>query len=107
MHLHSSNLNHNNMNGIDIELDLDIDLEIYCCKFYDKDIKVKYTYFLIIPEDENNTTIDINFDRDTQPSNETVKPWYHHSVIEKYHLIQPKNSLPTSSKNPFKRLWTK
>ena len=25
----------------------------------------------------------------------------------KYHLIQPKKSLPVSSKNPFKRLWTK
>ena len=29
------------------------------------------------------------------------------TVIKKYHLIQPKNSLPISSKNPFKRLWTK
>ena len=51
MHHHSSNLNHNNsiMNGIG--LDLDIDLELYCCKFYDEDIKVKHTYFLIIPAD--------------------------------------------------------
>ena len=104
-----SNLNHKkNMNGID----LDLDLELYCCKFYDKDIEVKHTYFLIIPTDKDNTTIHINYDLDAQPSNETVKqwlqqPWYNHSVIEKYHLIQPKNSLPISSKNPFKRLWTK
>ena len=96
------------MNGID----LDLDLELYCCKFYDKDIEVKHTYFLIIPTDKDNTTIHINYDLDAQPSNETVKqwlqqPWYNHSVIEKYHLIQPKNSLPISSKNPFKRLWTK
>ena len=28
--------------------DLDIDLELYCCKFYDKNIHVKHTYFLII-----------------------------------------------------------
>ena len=55
------------MNGIDL------DLELYCCKFYDKDIKVKHTYFLIIPADKDNTTIDVNYDLDTQPSNEIVK----------------------------------
>ena len=32
--------------------DLDIDLELYCCKFYDKNIHVKHTYFLIIPTDK-------------------------------------------------------
>ena len=112
MHHHSSNLNHNNsiMNGIG--LDLDIDLELYCCKFYDEDIKVKHIYFLIIPADKHNTTINVNFQLDAQPTNETVKqwlnqPWYHHSVIEKYHFIQPKNSLPVSNRNPFKWLWTK
>ena len=53
MHLRSTNLNHKNsiMNGIDLDLNLDIDLELYCCKFYDKDIKVKHTYFLVIPAD--------------------------------------------------------
>ena len=91
------------MNGIDL------DLELYCCKFYDKDIEVKHTYFLIIPTDKDNTTIHINYDLDAQPSNETVKhwlqqPWYHHSVIEKYHLIQPKNSLPVSSKNGLQKI---
>ena len=108
MQLCSNLIHKNNMNGID----LDLDLELYCCKFYYKDIEVKHTYFLIIPTDKDSTTIHINYDLDAQPSNETVKhwlqqPWYHHSVIEKYHLIQPKNSLPVSSKNPFKRLWTK
>ena len=38
-----------------------VDLELYCCKFYDKDIEVKHTYFLIIPTDEDNTSIDINY----------------------------------------------
>ena len=114
MHLRSTNLNHKNsiMNGIDLDLNLDIDLELYCCKFYDKDIKVKHTYFLIIPADKNNNTINVTFDLDTQPRNGTVKQWlnqawYHHSVIEKYDFIQPKNSLPVSNRNPFKRLWTK
>ena len=106
MQLCSNLIHKNNMNGIDL------DLELYCCKFYDKVIEVKHTYFLIIPTDKDNTTIHINYDLDAQPSNETVKqwlqqPWYNHSVIEKYHLIQPKNSLPISNKNPFKRLWTK
>ena len=69
------------------EIDLDLDLELYCCKFYDKDIEVKHTYFLIIPADKDNTTINVTFDLDTQPTDETVKqwlnqPWYHHSVIE-------------------------
>ena len=100
------------MNEIDLDLNLDIDLELYCCKFYDKDIKVKHTYFLVIPADKDNITINVTFDLDTQPRNETVKQWlnqawYHHSVIEKYDLIQPKNSLPVSNRNPFKRLWTK
>ena len=53
--------------------DLDIDLELYCCKFYDKNIHVKHTYFLIIPTDKDNTTIHINYDLDAQPNNETVK----------------------------------
>ena len=100
------------MIGTDDDDDLDMDLELYCCKFYDKNIHVKHTYFLIIPTDKDNTTIHINYDLDAQPNNETLKQWlqqswYHHSVIEKYRLIQPKNSLPVSSKNPFKRLWTK
>ena len=57
----------------DDDLDLDIDLELYCCKFYDKDIEVKHTYFLIIPTDKDNTTIHIN--PKAQPNNETVKQW--------------------------------
>ena len=81
MYLHSSISNHSIMNEIDL------DLELYCCKFYDKDIEVKHTYFLIIPADKDNTTINVTFDLDTQPTDETVKqwlnqPWYHHSVIE-------------------------
>ena len=71
MHLHTLISNHSIMNEID--LDLDPDLELYCCKFYDKDIEVKHTYFLIIPADKDNTTIDVNYDLDTQPSNEIVK----------------------------------
>ena len=35
------------------------------------------------------------------------QPWYHHTVIEKYHMIQPTNRLPESKKNLLKRLWTK
>ena len=95
----------------DDDLDLDVDLELYCCKFYDKDIEVKHTYFLIIPTDKDNTSIDINYNPNVQPINEAVKrwtqqPWFHHSVIEKFHLIQPKRSLSVSGKHPFKRLWT-
>lgn len=91
--------------------DLDIDLKLYCCKFYDKDIEVKHTYFLIVPTDKDNTNIDINYNPNVQPINEAVKrwtqqPWFHRSEIEKFHLIQPKRSLPVSGKHPFKRLWT-
>ena len=89
-----------------------LDLELYSCKFYDKNIHVKHTHFLIVPTDKDNTTIHIHYDLDVPPSNEAVKrwtqqPWFHHSIIEKYHLLQPKHSLPSSNKNPFKRLWTK
>ena len=91
--------------------DLDIDLKLYCCKFYDKDIEVKHTYFLIVPTDKDNTNIDINYNPNVQPINEAVKRWtqqprFHRSEIEKFHLIQPKRSLPVSGKHPFKRLWT-
>ena len=91
---------------------MDIDLQIYCCKFYDKDIKVKHSYFLVIPGQKENTTFKINFVQTAQPNEETVKhwinqPWYYHTVIEKYHMIKPTNSLPESKQNPFKRLWTK
>ena len=91
---------------------MNIDLQIYCCKFYDKDIKVKHSYFLIIPGQKDTTTFRINFDQTAEPNEEAVKhwinqPWYHHTVIEKYHMIQPTNRLPESKKNLFKRLWTK
>ena len=69
MHLHTLISNHSIMN----EIDLDLDLELYCCKFYDKDIEVKHTYFLIIPADKDNTTINLTFDLDTQPTDETMK----------------------------------
>ena len=59
--------NHSIMNEIDL------DLELYYCKFYDKDIEVKHTYFLIIPADKDNTTINLTFDLDTQPIDETMK----------------------------------
>ena len=32
--------------------DLDLNIEIFCYKFYNKDIEVKHTYFLIIPTDK-------------------------------------------------------
>ena len=32
--------------------DVDLSIEIFCCKFYNKDIEVKHTYFLIIPTDK-------------------------------------------------------
>ena len=32
--------------------DLDLNIEIFCRKFYNKDIEVKHTYFLIIPTDK-------------------------------------------------------
>ena len=51
----------------------EIDLDLYCCKFYDKDIEVEHTYFLIIPADKDNTTINLTFDLDAQPTDETVK----------------------------------
>ena len=53
--------------------EIDLDLELYYCKFYDKDIEVKHTYFLIIPADKDNTTINLTFDLDTQPTDETMK----------------------------------
>lgn len=31
---------------------MDIDLELHCCKFYNEDIKVLHTYFLVIPEEK-------------------------------------------------------
>ena len=84
-----------------------VDLELYCCKFYDKDIEVKHTYFLIIPTDKDNTSIDINYNPNVQPINDAVKQWlrqswYHHSVIEKYRLIQPKTVFPYQAKTPLK-----
>ena len=69
MHLHTLISNHSIMN----EIDLDLDLELYYCKFYDKDIEVKHTYFLIIPADKDNTTINVTFDLDAQPTDETMK----------------------------------
>ena len=91
---------------------MDIDLELHCYKFYNKDIEVKHTYFLIIPGEQDTTTIDVKLDQSAELNEETVKhwinqPWYHHCIIEKYHMTETKNKLPVSKKNPFKRLWTK
>ena len=91
---------------------MDIDLEIHCCKFYNQDIQVQHTYFLIIPGEEDTTSIEVQLDPSTEINEEPIKfwtnqPWYHHCVVEKYHMTEPKNKLPVSKKNPFKRLWTK
>ena len=50
------------------------------------------------------TTIELNEDTVKQWINQ---PWYHHCIIEKYHMTERKNKLPISKNNPFKRLWTK
>ena len=89
----------------------DIDLQIYHCKFYNKDV-VKHTYFLIIPGQKDKKTFRVNFDQTAEPNEQIVKhwinqPWYNHTITDKYHMIQPTNSLPVSKTNPFKRLWTK
>ena len=89
-----------------------MDIDLYHCKFYNKDIIVKHTYFLIIPGQKDNKTFRVNFDQTAEPNEQTVKrwinqPWYNHTINEKYHMIQPTNSLPVSKTNPFKRLWTK
>ena len=91
---------------------MNIDLELHCCKFYNEDIKVLHTYFLVIPEEKDTTSIEVQLDPSAEITEETIKPstdqpWYHHCVIEKYHMTEPKNKLPVSKKNPFKRLWTK
>ena len=90
---------------------MDIGLKIYHCKFYDKDIVVKHTYFLIIPGQKDNKTFRVNFNQTAEPNEQIVKrwinqPWYNHTITEKYHMFQPTNSLPVSKTNPFKRLWT-
>ena len=58
------------MNDTDHDDDDALDLELYCCKFYDKNIHVKHTHFLIVPTDKDNTTIHIHYDLDVPPNNE-------------------------------------
>ena len=81
---------------------MDIDLEIHCCKFYNQDIQVQHSYFLIIPG-EDTTSIEVQLDPSTEINEETIKfwtnrQWYHHCVVEKYHMTEPKNKLPVSKK---------
>ena len=90
---------------------MSVDLEIHCCKFYNQDIQVQRTYFLVIPRDDT-ISIEVQLDQSAEINEETIKPWtnqpwYHHCVVKKYHMTEPKNKLPVSKKNPFKRLWTK
>ena len=99
------------MVGTDDDNDLGIDLELYRCKFYDKDNEVQHTYFLVVPTNKNNASIDINYIPNVQPIDDAVKrwtlqPWFHRFEIEKFQLIYPNGSIPASGIYPFKRLWT-
>ena len=49
-----------------------IDLDLYCCKFYNNDIEIKHTYFLLIPTHKDVTTFRIIFDSNVNPSTETA-----------------------------------
>ena len=89
-----------------------IDLDLYCCKFYNNDIEIKHTYFLLIPTLKDDTTFRIIFDSNVNPSTETVKQWenqpqYPHCVVEKFHMVQTISKLPENNHNPFERNWTK
>ena len=89
-----------------------IDLDLYCCKFYNNDIEIKHTYFLLIPTHKDDTTFRIIFDSNVNPSAETVKHWanqpqYPHCVVEKFHMVQTISKLPENNHNPFERNWTK
>ena len=99
------------MDNMDIDFQSSIDLQLYCCKFYNKEIEVKHPYLLFTPGQKDTTTFRINFDQTTEPNEETEKhwtsQWYHHCIIEKYHMIQPINTLPESSQNTFERQWTR
>lgn len=95
------------MESMDIDFQPSIDLQLYSCKFYSKDIEGKHTYLLLIPGQKDGTTFRINFDRYAVPNEDTVKqwtsqPWYHPTVIEKYHMIHPTDKLPESKKIPLK-----
>ena len=89
-----------------------IDLDLYCCKFYNNDIEIKHTYFLLIPTNKDDTTFRIIFDLNVNPSAETVKHWanqpqFPHCVVEKFHMVQTISKIPENNHNPFERNWTK
>ena len=113
MQLHYSFILHYNtiMVGTDDDIDLGIDLELYRCKFYGTNNELQHTYFLVVPTDKNNASIDINYIPNVQPIDDAVKrwtqqPWFHRSEIEKFRLIYPKGTIPASGIYPFRRLWT-
>ena len=66
---------------------MSVDLEIHCCKFYNQDIQVQRTYFLVIPRDDT-ISIEVQLDQSAEINEETIKPWtnqpwYHHCVVKK------------------------
>ena len=63
------------MESIDVEFQLHVDLQIYCCKFHNKEPKVKHTYFLTIPGKDDSAVFRINFDQTAEPNEETVTIW--------------------------------
>ena len=71
-----------------------IDLDLYFCKFYNNDIEIKHTYFLLIPTQKDDTTFRIIFDSNVNPSTEFVKHWanqpqYPHCVVENFIWYKP------------------
>lgn len=63
------------MESIDVEFQLHVDLQIYCCKFHNKEPKVKHTYLLTIPGKDDSAVFRINFDQTAEPNEETVTIW--------------------------------
>lgn len=100
------------MESMDIDFKPPVDLQLYCCKFYNQDVEVQHTYLLAIPGKNDSLTFRINFDQTAEPNEETLKlwtsqPWYYHSIVDKYHMVNPVDKLPETKRNPFERQWTR
>lgn len=76
------------MESIDVEFQLHVDLQIYCCKFHNKEPKVKHTYLLTIPGKDDSAAFRINFDQTAEPNEETCNNLDESTVVYSHHHHQ-------------------
>ena len=81
---------------------MSVHLEIHCCKFYNQDIQVQHTYFLVIPRDDT-ISIEVQLDQSAEINEEKINALEMELWNKQYHITSILGYLASISYNPWDR----